>query len=186
MAGLSLGIVAAQLGCSRQLVAKWESDRHVPTSVRLAEWGAVLGLDIPIRAFDAGSPLRDAGHLRLLARARKAIGRLWNWRTEVPVTDDPRDRRAIDAVISNPSGLIGLEAITHMTDAQAHVRGAVQKQQALHLDRMILVLADSRHNRAAVKEAAPTLRPAFELGTREVLRALRAGRLPAANGVLLV
>jgi transcriptional regulator with XRE-family HTH domain len=186
MAGLSLSAVAAALGCSRQLVAKWEQRALAPRPIRLAAWGATLGLDISIRAFDAGSPLRDAGQLRLLGRARHAVGTRWAWRTEVPVTSNPLDRRAIDAVLTAPRGSVGLEAITRLVDAQAQVRAALLKQEASGVDRMILVLADSRHNRAAVREGAATLRPAFALATRAVLRALRRGELPKTNGTILV
>lgn len=186
MRGLSHSVVAASIGRSRQLIAKWERGALVPGLVDLVIWGAVLGIDIPIRSFDAGSPLRDAGQLRLLARARRLIGRLWRWRTEVPVAADRRDRRAVDAVISGPAGNIGLEAITRLTDAQAQVRSALVKQEALGLDRMVLVLSDTRHNRIAVRDSAATLQPAFPLGSRELLRAIRDGRLPAANGVMII
>jgi transcriptional regulator with XRE-family HTH domain len=186
MAGLSLSSVAAALSCSRQLVAKWEDGSLVPGPIRLAMWGSVLGLDIPIRAFDAGSPLRDAGQLRLLRRTRGIIEASWTWHTEVPVSSDPQDHRAIDAVLSGPAGRIGLEAITRLTDAQAQVRAALLKQEASGVDRMVLVLADSRHNRAAVREAVATLRPAFPLTTRRVLYALRRNELPTTNGTILV
>ena len=79
-----------------------------------------------------------------------------------------------------------MEAITRFSDAQAHVRAAVLKQQSASLDRFILLLADSRHNRQAVRDAGPTLLPAFPLSGRQLLADLRAGRLPAANGVLLL
>jgi hypothetical protein len=92
----------------------------------------------------------------------------------------------VDAVISGTAGSVGLEAISRLTDAQAQVRSVLLKQEALGLDRMILVLADSRHNRAAVRDAAPTLVPAFGLTTRDLLRALRGGLLPSANGVMFV
>jgi hypothetical protein len=99
---------------------------------------------------------------------------------------DRRDRRAVDAVISRRAGTIGLEAITRLTDAQAQVRTARLKQTALGLDRMILILADTRHNRGALRDSRPTLRPAFERESRELLRAIRAGSLPGANGVILI
>lgn len=51
---------------------------------------------------------------------------------------------------------------------------------------MILVLPDTRHNRAAVAAAQATIRPAFPLDSRQVLAALRAGAAPAANGILFV
>jgi transcriptional regulator with XRE-family HTH domain len=185
-AGLSQAAVARQLECSRQLVTLWERGEVLPYPVQLARWAAVLGLEVSLRAFVAGSPLRDAGQLRLIARARPVIGHAWTWQTEVPVSRDPRDRRAFDAVLTGPAGRIGLEAITRLTDAQAQVRAVTLKQGVASLDRMVLVLADTRHNRAAVAEAAPTLKAAFSASTREVLGTMRAGRLPPANGIVLV
>ena len=51
---------------------------------------------------------------------------------------------------------------------------------------MLLILADTRHNRAAVVDAAPSLDGAFPASPRDVLRALRDGELPTANGIVLV
>lgn len=185
-AGLSQATVAATLGHSRPLIGHWELGNISPDPVQLARWGAVLGLDVPIRAFPAGSPLRDVGQLRLLARARVAIGGRWTWRTEVPVSLAPRDRRAFDAVLSGAVGRVGLEAITRLTDAQAQVRAAILKQEVAGLERMVLVLAETRYNRGAVGDAAPTLLGAFPASPREVVKALRAGQMPAANGIILV
>lgn len=183
--GYSQRTVADAIGCSRQLLADWERGVIVPGVLSLMRWGAAVGLEVQLRAFAVGSKLRDSGQLRLLDRARRAIGN-WTWRTEVPASSDPSDRRAIDAVLSGPAGRIGVEAITRFSDAQAHVRAAVLKQQSASLDRFILLLADSRHNRQAVRDAGPTLLPAFPLSGRQLLADLRAGRLPAANGVLLL
>ena len=182
-AGLRQSAVAAKLGYSRQLIALWERGTVVPGLIQLARWGAVVGLDVPLRAFPAGGPLRDVGQLRLLARARILIGDNWGWRTEVPVSNDPRDRRALDVVLTGAAGSIGLEAITRLTDAQAQIRAALLKQKAAQLDRILLVLADTRHNRAAVVDATPSLDGAFPASPREVLAALRTGQLPAANGL---
>jgi transcriptional regulator with XRE-family HTH domain len=185
-AGLSQAAVAAALGNSRQLMTEWERALRIPNPIELVCWGAALGLEVSLRAYPAGSPLRDAGQLRLLARARAAIGEGWAWRTEVPVSADPHDRRAFDAVLSSSVGSIGLEAITRLTDAQAQVRAVTLKQEAAGLERMVLVLAETRYNRGAVADAAPTLLGAFPASSREVLRALREGRTPSANGIVLV
>jgi transcriptional regulator with XRE-family HTH domain len=185
-AGLSQAVVAAAIGASRSIVAAWERGDIEPTVTRMARWGSVVGLDVVVRAHAAGSPMRDAGQLRLIARARAIIGDLWTWCTEVPVSRAPNDRRAFDAVLTGAAGRIGLEAITRLTDAQAQVRAVTLKQEAAGLNRMVLVLAQTRHNRAALGIAAPTLAAAFPASPREVLRALRSGRLPAANGIVLV
>jgi transcriptional regulator with XRE-family HTH domain len=185
-AGLSQATVGRALGISRSLLAAWERSEGLASPLQLARWGAVVGLDIPIRAHTAGSPLRDAAQLRILGRAQSAIGSAWGWRTEVPVSADPLDRRAIDAVLQGDAGRIGLEVVSRLTDAQAQVRAIVLKQQASGIDRMILVLAETRHNREALAAAASTVMAAFPLSTRGVLVALRAGRIPDANGVMLI
>jgi hypothetical protein len=51
---------------------------------------------------------------------------------------------------------------------------------------MVLVLADTRTNRAALVAADETLRSAFPLARREVIASLRVGRAPSANGIVLV
>jgi transcriptional regulator with XRE-family HTH domain len=185
-AGLSQEAVATAIGVTHQLVSVWEWGVVMPDPVQFAKWGAVVGLDINLRAFAAGSPLRDAGQLKVLARTRIAIGEQWSWQTEVPVSSNPLDRRAIDAVIRHGERRIGLEIITRLTDAQAQVRAAQLKQEAAGLDRMILVLADTRHNRDALHAAAPTLLPAFPVAPRAILADLRAGRPPAGDGVVFV
>lgn len=89
-------------------------------------------------------------------------------------------------MLSNAAGRIGLEAIARLTDAQAQARAVTLKQEVANLERMVLVLAQTRHNRAALLDADPTLGVAFPATPREVLKALRAGQLPAANGIILV
>ncbi len=186
-AGLSQAVVARAIGRSRARLTQWELDMAVPDPLSLARWGATVGLDIPLRGYPGPSPLRDAAQLRIIARARRVIGGQWTWGTEVPVSRDPRDRRALDAVISRGGVRIGLEVMSRLTDAQAQVRAALLKQAAAGLDRMVLVLADTRHNRRAVAAGAdPTLRPAFPLDSRATLGSLRQHHLPRANGVVLL
>jgi hypothetical protein len=102
------------------------------------------------------------------------------------VSRDPRDRRAFDAVLTGPAGRVGLEVITRLTDAQAQIRAVTLKQQVARLRRIVVVFAQTRHNRAALVAAAPTLATAFPASPREILDALRAGHLPRANGLLLL
>lgn len=185
-AGLSQATVAHAAGCSQQLIAAFESRLVDPRLVQLARWGAVVGLDIPIRTFASGRRLRDAGQLRLLARFRESVGDLWTWHTEVPVGADPRDRRAIDAVLSRGDVRIGAEAIVRLTDSQSETRRIVLKLHASGLTRMVLVLAKTRHNALSLSGGAPTLLPAFPLSSRDTMRALRAGVAPEANGVVVL
>lgn len=185
-AGLRQLAVARALGVAHQLISMWERGVLLPDPIQFARWGAAVGRDVTLRVHVAGSPLRDVGHIRLLARARKLIGDAWVWRTEVPVSADPLDRRAFDAVLVRGQVRIGLELITRLVDAQGQIRQALLKVESGGLDCMILVLADTRHNRDAVREAAPYLGPSFPGSGRVLLAALRAGELPAANGIVFV
>ncbi len=178
--------VARALGWSRQRLGAMESGLLSATPVELARWGAAVGLDVVLRSYPAGGRLRDAGQLRLLAGLASAIGGCWQWRTEVPVSRDPWDRRAIDAVLACPQGRVAVEAIARLGDAQAQVRAALLKAQTAEIDRIVMVLSDTRHNRLAVREAGPTLLPAFPCPPRATLRALRSGSLPEANGLVLL
>lgn len=183
-AGLSQNLVATGLHCSRQLVGHVESGRVAdPSLVLLSRYAAVVSLEVSLRAFPAGSPMRDAGQLALLARFRATIGAQWQVRTEVPVGGS---RRAFDAVISIGRARVAVECVTRLTDAQAQVRAALLKVDAAGIRVVIVVLADTRWNRVAVRHAAPTLDPAFPLRRRALLHSLRVGEVPAGNGVLLV
>ena len=68
----------------------------------------------------------------------------------------------------------------------AQVRAILLKQRDASVGCVVLVVADTRHNREAVPHAEPTLGPAFPLRGHAVLRALRAGRVPPSNGLLLL
>ncbi len=184
-AGLSQAQVARAVGRSRQLIGHVEAGRiEDPGTILLGRVAATVGLDLSLRAFPGGSPLRDAGQLGVLRRLAEAIPRAWTMRTEVPV--GAGDRRAFDAVLSRGADRVAVECITRLTDAQAQVRAILLKADASMIRPVILVLSDTRWNRTAVRYAAPTLRPAFPLGRRAVLAALRAGRAPLANGALLI
>jgi len=185
-AGIRQLVVANALGVSRPLVSMWERAILIPDAIQFARWGAAVGRDVRLTVYAAGSPLRDEGHLRLFSRARARITGPWSWRTEVRVSANPLDRRAIDVVLVLGPTRIGLELVTRLIDAQAQIRAANLKQEAAGIDRMILVLADTAHNREAVRAAAAYLGSSFPLGARAVLAGLRAGQPPLANGLIFV
>jgi transcriptional regulator with XRE-family HTH domain len=186
LAGLSQRDVARAAGCSRQLISAIEVGRDVDVGIgRLARTAAVVGLDVSIRAFMANSALRDTAQLRLISRLQQRLAGVgWTWRTEVPVVAG--DRRAFDAVMHSTGGTVAVEAITRLVDTQAQLRRIRLKQRDASVGCVILVLADTRHNRAAIPAAEPSLRPEFPLRGHAVMRALRTGTVPRANGVVLL
>ncbi len=186
-AGLTQRSIGHAVGLSGKEIGSIERGELKDVGViQLVRLGATVGLDVSVRTYPGGSPLRDAAQLRLLARFRAAIGEAWSWRTEVPVSEDPRDRRAFDAVLSRGTEQLAVEAVTRLTDAQAQVRNLLLKQEAAGLQCLVLVLANTRHNVRAVPQAATTLTPAFPLAPRAVLRRLRSGERPDQNGYVLV
>jgi transcriptional regulator with XRE-family HTH domain len=184
-AGLSQGQVAAAVGASHSQVSRIERGKVSSLSiVRAAEVSAVLGRDLSVRQFPAGPPLRDAGHIALLARFDSLISAPYRITREAPMPI-PGDRRAWDRRLDGPAS-IGVEAETRPADLQALEREIALKVRDSGVDRAILLLARSRHNRELLRTQLPALRQSFPLGTREVLAALRAGRDPGANGLIVL
>jgi transcriptional regulator with XRE-family HTH domain len=184
--GVSQGRIADALGCSRQAITLLEAGKLKEVGVtQLGKYAAAIGLELSVRLYPSSPILRDVAQVNLLERFHRLIGDMWTWRTEVPVSSDPRDLRAFDAVLSRGSSRVGIEAITRFLDSQAETRRISLKQQASELPCVILLLSDTRHNRSAVALAGPGLRADFPLGAREVLADLRAGGQPSGNGLVL-
>jgi hypothetical protein len=151
----------------------------------LATLASVVGLDMVVRFYPGSTPLRDLGHVRLLARLQALIGSPATWNTEVPISI-PGDQRAVDATLRMGARLVGFELETRLVDAQATSRRAMLKARDARLAALILVVADTRWNRLALAASAPTLGASFPLERREILAALRAGAVPSGNGILIV
>lgn len=185
-AGLSLRAAGGAVGLDHATLSRLERHGLEHVTVRqLALACAAVGLDLSIRAFPAGDAVRDAGHLRLLARFRARLPAGLELATEVPLPI-PGDRRALDGWLRLLDGTMGVEAETRLADLQAAERKALQKQRDAHLDRMVLLVADSRGNRSVLEQHREDLRGSFPLDTRAILAAVGAGRLPSANGILVL
>jgi hypothetical protein len=144
----------------------------------------VVGLDLSVRVFPAGDPIRDAGHARLLERFRRELHPSLRWHTEVPFPDSG-DLRAWDAVTGCADWRAGVEAETVIEDTQALDRKLALKMRDGAVDHLILLVADTPRNRRAL--AATTAAFAdLPLRARELLRSLRAGEEPRASGIVVL
>lgn len=186
MAGLTQTNVARHAGISRVQAGRLEHGllRRFD-AVTLTRAMAAVGLELRLRAFPSGTPIRDAGHVALLGRVRASIGPGWRWNLEVPVAG-AGDARAWDAVASRPGLRVAFEAETRLYDVQAQLRRILAKLGEGGVHRLILVLADTHTNRRVVREVRELIRGDFPLDTRSVLAALRAGRDPGANGLTII
>lgn len=185
---LSLEAVGRDAGLSRAQVGRIELGRHRHVALEdLVAVGTVLGLDVSVRAFPGGAPLRDVAHLSLLERFRPILHPSLSWAVEVPVmAADPADRRAWDAMIRGGAWRIGVEAETRVRDAQELERRCALKSRDGNVDHMVLLLSDTRWNRRAIRAAGVGLSEQFPLRTSAVLSALQAGRDPGSNGIVLL
>ena len=183
-AGLSQDRVARAAGVTQSRISRTERSARVPARFdELATHAAVLGLRLSLKAYPDGSPVRDVAQLKLLERFRVRVDARFRWRSEVPVGGEG-DLRAWDVRLDGP-GSIGIDAETRLRDIQALQRRCETKWRDSGVDRVVLVVAGTRHNRQVLAECREALRSTFPADTIEVMAALRAGRLPATNGVAI-
>ena len=186
-AGLTQREAARVAGCSPTEVSRIERGVaawvDVMTLMRLA---TVVGLDLWIRTYPGGEPLRDAAHLRLTEALTAMVASTLTIRGEVPV-GDVRDRRAWDLTLTDRRGRIcGTELETRFVDAQAQMRRITQKRQDAGVDRLLVVVADTRANRVAVRSAAALLGTSLAIDDPSALHALAVGELPPRDALIFV
>jgi transcriptional regulator with XRE-family HTH domain len=184
-AGLSLRAVAAATGTSHQQLLRFERGRVTRVSIEdVGAWCATVGLDLVMRGYPAGDPIRDAGQQRLLDRLRPNIHPSLASQTEVPLPIRG-DLRAWDLVVMGPGWRIAVEAETVLDDLQALERRLHRKQRDGGIDTLILLVADTRRNRRAI-EAAPASFGGFGRDARTTLGALRAGSHPGHSAIVFL
>ena len=182
--GLSLRDVGAAASVDHARLWRFERRMADLSIGDLAAVCQVLGLDLAVRVYPAGDPIRDAAHARLLERLREHLHPSLGWSTEVPLPGD-RDLRAWDAMIRGRGWRLPVEAETAVTDAQALERKLALKLRDGNAAQVLLAVADTRRNRLALA-SAPAGFATLPLRSGQVLRRLRAGADPGASGLVIV
>jgi transcriptional regulator with XRE-family HTH domain len=185
-AGLSQAVVAVASGLSTTQISRIER-AHLPSASfdQVARLASILGLDLSVKFYPAGQPLRDQAHLELIARFRARLGPELVVRTEVPVPI-AGDTRAWDIVVYGGPKPIGVEAETRLRDWQALERRIALKARDSGIDRLILLLSATRANRAALGVAQDSLHRTFPVPARVALRALAEGRDPGGSAIIML
>lgn len=176
----------ARVGISHAHFSRLERGRLRRVSVlQLSRACEAVGLRLYMRAVPGDDPALDSGQLALLNRLRAQLPPHVRVRTEVPLPI-PGDRRAWDAVLGLDPVEMPVEAEARLHDLQALDRRCALKRRDGSATRMVLLVADTSHNRSILVQHREDLRVSFPLDTRQVLRALRLGRTPEASGIAIL
>lgn len=185
-AGLTQRQVGAAVGISHTEVSRIELGRatRVPyeTPVMLA---TVLGLDLPLRAYPSGEPIRDAAQVALLGRLRSRLPPNLRWRTEVPLRIQG-DRRAWDAATGRDEWELPIDAESRLDDVQACLRRTALKQRDDNRDVVILLVADTRHNRRVLRLVSADLVSNYPVRGADALKSLERGERPGRSAIILL
>jgi transcriptional regulator with XRE-family HTH domain len=184
---LSQRALAAELGWSQSELNRLEQFRFLSVPLpRLSAMAAVLGRDLSAELYLAGEAVHDTGQQALIGRLASVVAippYVFIREVLLPHVGDPR---SWDALLRLAAFRIGVEAETRIRDIQALVRKVRQRERDGGVDRILIVLSDSRHNRALVNEFREALGPGFAIPPRQLLGALRAGRPIPGSGVILL
>jgi hypothetical protein len=134
----------------------------------------VLGLDLPLRAFPAGEPIRDRAQIALIANFRALLPTGLAWHTDVPIRREG-DRRAWDVVASGPGWRLPIDAETRLRDVQALARREALKRRDDGSAVSILLVAGTRHNRQVLRLARADLIGDYPMRSHVAIALLASG-----------
>jgi hypothetical protein len=184
--GLTYAAVGRAVGLSGSQVGRVARGEAPGLSiVQAATLLAAVGLDLSVRAYPLGQPLRDAGHLDLLRRLRSRIHPSLGWQTEVPIARRG-DLRSWDAAILGADWRVCVEAETRLRDLQALDRRIALKRRDGAVDVVILLVANTRHNRAILRAHRADVASSFPESGDTTLELLAAGAKPLGSSLVLL
>lgn len=186
--GLSQASVASAARLSRPRYTKVEAAKVESLSIlEGARIASVLGLDLSVKIYPGGDPLRDAASVARLEALAGRIARPLRFRTEVPLParGDYPEQRAWDAEVRGAGMRTTFELEMRIRDAQAVERRITLKRRDDPPDRFVLLIAATRHNRRVIADHPRFFADLPRLRPSTVFRALEAGRHPP-SGLILV
>jgi transcriptional regulator with XRE-family HTH domain len=187
--GLTLRDTARSSGVAVSTVERIESGdpgAQLNTLVAVAD---AVGLDLVAKLYPASAPrLNDSEQLRIAQALMDISHARWQPQMEVRAGDHGE---AADLVLYGPDEILHVEIDRRRVDHQAQHRRDSAKREYLALGesrpvRLVLVVADIRSNREAMRPHMSLIRRQFPAGSREVLRSLRSGAPLGRDGLLWV
>lgn len=184
-ANLSQAQLSAAAGISRTYLCRLELGQVPSVDLRVAcILFALLGQRLTVKGWQVGEPVRDVGQLKLLDRFDDRVPPIWR-RTRESVMPIHGDLRAWDERLDGPAS-IGVEAETRPGDLQAVERSMSAKKRDSRVQRMMLLISATARNTALVRRHLPSLRQVFPLDTRTFMAAIRDGRDPGGDGLVVL
>jgi transcriptional regulator with XRE-family HTH domain len=186
-AGLSQRSVAVAARISIAQVSRIERAGLPNLSIRdAAVVASVVGLDLAARTYPGGDPLRDTAQARKVGELLRHVGRPLRYQTEVllPPRDGVPERRRWDVFITDGITEVGVEVEMRLHDAQAQTGRIRSKALGGGVARVLIVVADTRHNRRVLKEFPEYFADWPRLRTASVLATLERGELPPTGLIL--
>lgn len=151
--------------------------------------GDAVGLDVVLHTYQGSRPsLRDSGQLAVAEIVCGHAHPSLNPQFEVLAGDHGE---ACDLGFFGPIEIIATEIDRMITDFQAQYRRNAKKRDYLAARhqrpvRLVMAVEDTERNRAALAPHAELLRTALPAGSREILRALRAGAPLGRDGLIWI
>ena len=174
--------MSRRLGWSGTKLCRIESGRLTSLSIDDAHrLTAVLGLELSVRVYPGGEPIRDAAQARKLRELLRNVGAPLSARTDVALPQragERRELRAWDAVIDGAGERTAIELESRLTDVQELTRRHNLKRRDDPVDHFLLVVADTEHNHRVLHQYADLFTDLPRLRTANVLKLLRAGQHP--------
>jgi len=184
--GLSTRVVAAAAGCSAASISRLERGLMADVSVDLlARCSSVVGLDLTLRTYPGGHPLRDAASNDILRAFRQRLHPTVNWRSEAPFPN-PGDQRRWDGLIWTGEWRFGVECESSPRDWQALAGRLGLKIRDGAVDGVILVLPETRRVREFLQATSPFLPEFFPVPGRRALARIASGVDPGGSSVVVI
>lgn len=167
----------------------WDRIEAGDPSVTLAALAAAtdaVGLDLVLQAYPGREPrLRDSGQLEFAQAMAGMAGPSWRVTLEEPAGEHGE---AVDLVLWSAAEIVAVEIERMLVDWQAQLRRWLLKRDWLAARhsrpvRLVVLVADTHRNRAAVAPFGALIRSTLPMGSRAVLHAVRSGSPLSADGL---
>jgi transcriptional regulator with XRE-family HTH domain len=189
-AGLSQSAVAREIGLDPANVWRFEAGQREDVGiVELSEIASVLGYEVSVGLHPIGDPLRDKGQVACGRRFDALLADRWRVTNET-LLPGVGEQRAWDKLLrlvdATPRCLVGVDIESRVWDVQAIVRRTRLRERDGQVDRILIVLADTAHNRRIADALRAVLGPDYTGSSRRLMRALREGSPLVGSGVILL